>query len=198
MDIHKINRMVDLFMKRLYDIDVYLTEYKYGMKDEEYKINLLVFPSKFLKNSPEFSEKYYDFLNRDEKDILDDILKAFRYLGIDRKNINTDTIYYDISSKIPDYLKKYNEEFISNINEYISNSDLSEIISNVRINRLEPSSPHGSNYHVPYIDLRLYFDSNNKNVDASYYLNDNIFRKPLMDYISTKMEVDPQIDFWFE
>jgi hypothetical protein len=198
MDIHKINRMVDLFMKRLYDVDVYLTEYKYGMKDEEYKINLLVFPSKFLKNSPEFSEKYYDFLNRDEKDILDDILKAFRYLGIDRKNINTDTIYYDISSKIPDYLKKYNEEFISNINEYISNSDLSEIISNVRINRLEPSIPHGSNYHVPYIDLRLYFDSNNKNVDASYYLNDNIFRKPLMDYISTKMEVDPQIDFWFE
>jgi len=198
MDIHKINRMVDLFMKRLYDVDVYLTEYKYGMKDEEYKINLLVFPSKFLKNSPEFSEKYYDFLNRDEKDILDDILKAFRYLGIDRKNINTDTIYYDISSKIPDYLKKYNEEFISNINEYINNSDLSEIISNVRINRLEPSIPHGSNYHVPYIDLRLYFDSNNKNVDASYYLNDNIFRKPLMDYISTKMEVDPQIDFWFE
>ena len=103
-----------------------------------------------------------------------------------------------MSSKIPDYLKKYNEEFISNINEYISNSDLSEIISNVRINRLEPSIPHGSNYHVPYIDLRLYFDSNNKNVDASYYLNDNIFRKPLMDYISTKMEVDPQIDFWFE
>lgn len=198
MDIHKINRMVDLFMKRLYDVDVYLTEYKYGMKDEEYKINLLVFPSKFLKNSPEFSEKYYDFLNRDEKDILDDILKAFRYLGIDRKNINTDTIYYDISSKIPDYLKKYNEEFISNINEYINNSDLSEIISNVRINRLEPSIPHGSNYHVPYIDLRLYFDSNDKNVDASYYLNDNIFRKPLMDYISTKMEVDPQIDFWFE
>jgi len=198
MDIHKINRMVDLFMKRLYDVDVYLTEYKYGMKDEEYKINLLVFPSKFLKNSPEFSEKYYDFLNRDEKDILDDILKAFRYLGIDRKNINTDTIYYDISSKIPDYLKKYNEEFISNINEYINNSELSEIISNVRINRLEPSIPHGSNYHVPYIDLRLYFDSNNKNVDASYYLNDNSFRKPLMDYISTKMEVDPQIDFWFE
>ena len=190
--------MVDLFMKRLYDIDVYLTEYKYGMKDEEYKINLLVFPSKFLKNSPEFSEKYYNFLNRDEKDILDDILKAFRYLGIDRKNINTDTIYFDMSSKIPDYLKKYNEEFISNINEYINNSDLSEIISNVRINRLEPSIPHGSNYHVPYIDLRLYFDSNNKNVDASYYLNDNIFRKPLMDYISTKMEVDPQIDFWFE
>ena len=190
--------MVDLFMKRLYDIDVYLTEYKYGMKDEEYKINLLVFPSKFLKNSPEFSEKYYDFLNRDEKDILDDILKAFRYLGIDRKNINTDTIYFDISSKIPDYLKKYTKEFISNINEYINNSDLSEIISNVRINRLEPSIPHGSNYHVPYIDLRLYFDSNNKNVDASYYLNDNIFRKPLMGYISTKMEVDPQIDFWFE
>lgn len=190
--------MVDLFMKRLYDVDVYLTEYKYGMKGEEYKINLLVFPSKFLKNSPEFSEKYYDFLNRDEKDILDDILKAFRYLGIDRKNINTDTIYFDISSKIPDYLKKHNEEFISNINEYINNSELSEIISNVRINRLEPSIPHGSNYHVPYIDLRLSFDSNNKNVDASYYLNDNSFRKPLMGYINTKMEVDPQIDFWFE
>lgn len=54
--------MVDLFMKRLYDVDVYLTESKYG--DEQYRINILVFPSKFLKGSPEFSEKYYNFFNR--------------------------------------------------------------------------------------------------------------------------------------
>ena len=43
--------MVDLFMKRLYDVDVYLTDSKYG--DEQYSIKILFFPSKFFKGSIE-------------------------------------------------------------------------------------------------------------------------------------------------
>jgi hypothetical protein len=48
------------------------------------------------------------------------------------------------------------------------------------------------------MDLRLSYDTINKNMDVYDYLNDSSFREPLMDYISTKMEVDPQIEFWFE
>jgi hypothetical protein len=119
-------------------------------------------------------------------------------LGIERNGIQGNYIYFEISSDLPEYLKKYNEELISNINNFINDSKLSEYISNVRINRIEPSIPHGSSYHVPYMDLRLSYDTINKNMDVYDYLNDSSFREPLMDYISTKMEVDPQIEFWFE
>lgn len=198
MDIHKINTILDKFMKRIYDVDVYLTEYKYKNTGKQYKINLLVFPSKFLKSSPEFNEKYYNFFNRGEREILNDIFKAFKYLGIDHNEIEGDYIHFETSSDLPDYLKKYNKELISNINSYINDSKLSEYISNVKIDRIEPSIPHGSSYHVPYMDLRLSYDTINKNMDVYYYLNENSFREPLMDYISAKMEVDPQIEFWFE
>jgi len=198
MDIHKINIMVDLFMKRLYDVDVYLTESKYG--DEQYSINILVFPSKFLKGSPEFSEKYYNFFNRKKSEILNDIFSAFKYLGISSKGIESDSIYTALSSDIPDYLKKYNKEFISNINEFIKNEEVADIklskhISNVKIDRIESFVPDDES---PYIDLRLSVDSVNKNLNPYSFLNDDIFRKPLMDYLNTKMDVDPQIEFWFE
>jgi len=198
MDIHKINTILDKFMKRIYDVDVYLTEYKYKNTGKQYKINLLVFPSKFLKGSPEFNEKYYNFFNREEREILNDIFKAFKYLGIDHNEIESDYIHFEISSDLPDYLKKYNEELISNINSFINDSMLSEYISNARINRIEPSIPHGSNYHVPYMDLRLSYDTTNEKMDLRNYLNENIVRGPMMSYIKTKMKVDPQIEFWFE
>jgi len=185
-------------MKRLYDVDVYLSESKYG--DEQYRINILVFPSKFLKGSSEFSEKYYNFFNRKKSEILDDIFKAFKYLGISRKGIESDSIYTILSSDIPDYLKKYNKEFISNINEFIKNEEVADIklskhISNVKIDRIESFVPDDES---PYIDLRLSVDSVNKNLNPYSFLNDDIFRKPLMDYLNTKMDVDPQIEFWFE
>lgn len=190
--------MLDKFIRRVYGVDVYLTESKYKYDDGKYQINLLVFPSKFLKNSPEFDEKYYNFLNRREKEIMDDIFKAFRYLGIDRNEIQGDYLNFEISSNLPEYLKKYNEELISNINNFINDSMLSEYISNVRIYRIEPSIPHGSSYHVPYMDLRLSYDTTNEKMDFRNYLNENIVRGPMMAYINTKMKVDPQIEFWFE
>ena len=197
MDIHTINKGLDKFMRRVYGVDVYLTESNHNIMGK-YKIHILVFPSKFLKSSPEFDEKYYNFFNREEREILNDIFKSFRYLGIDRNEIQGNYLYFEISSDLPDYLKKYNEELISNINNFINDSMLSEYISNVRINRIEPSIPHGSNYHVPYMDLRLSYDTTNEKMDFRNYLHENIVRGPMMAYIKTKMKVDPQIEFWFE
>ena len=200
MDISVVNNMIDGFMKGLHDVDVYLTESKYKYPNKEYRINILIFPSKFLKSSPEFSEKYYNFFNRKKSEILNDIFSAFKYLGISGKGIESDSIYTALSSDIPDYLKKYNKEFISNINEFIKNEEVADIklskhISNVKIDRIESFVPDDES---PYIDLRLSVDSVNKNLNPYSFLNDDIFRKPLMDYLNTKMDVDPQIEFWFE
>ncbi len=82
--------------------------------------------------------------------------------------------------------------------EEVANIKLSEHISNVKINRIESFVPDGSSYTEPYIDLRLSIDSANKNLDPYSFLNDDIFRKPLMDYLNKRMNLDPQIDFWFE
>ena len=200
MDISVVNNMIDGFMKGLHDVDVYLTESKYKYPNKEYRINILIFPSKFLKSSPEFSEKYYNFFNRKKSEILNDIFKAFKYLGISSEEIENDSIYTVLSSDIPEYVKKYNKEFISNINEFIKNEEVADIklskhISNVKIDRIESFVPDDES---PYIDLRLSVDSVNKNLNPYSFLNDDIFRKPLMDYLNTKMDVDPQIEFWFE
>ena len=200
MDISVVNNMIDGFMKGLHDVDVYLTESKYKYPNKEYRINILIFPSKFLKSSPEFSEKYYNFFNRKKSEILNDIFSAFKYLGISGKGIESDSIYTTLSSDIPDYLKKYNKEFISNINEFIKNEEVADIklskhISNVKIDRIESFVPDDES---PYIDLRLSVDSVNKNLNPYSFLNDDIFREPLIDYLNTKMDVDPHIGFWFE
>ena len=71
MDIHKLNRVIDMFLKNMYDVDVYLTP-----DGNEYKVNIFFFPSKFLKGSSEYSEKYYNFFNRNNEEIQDDIFKA--------------------------------------------------------------------------------------------------------------------------
>ena len=192
--------MIDGFMKGLHDVDVYLTESKYKYPNKEYRINILIFPSKFLKSSPEFSEKYYNFFNRKKSEILNDIFKAFKYLGISSEEIENDSIYTVLSSDIPEYVKKYNKEFISNINEFIKNEEVADIklskhISNVKINRI---IFFDIGREEPNIDLRLSLDSVNKNLNPYSFLNDNIFMEPLMDYLNQRMNLDSQIVFWFE
>jgi hypothetical protein len=200
MDISVVNNMIDGFMKGLHDVDVYLTESKYKYPNKEYRINILIFPSKFLKSSPEFSEKYYNFFNRKKSEILNDIFKAFKYLGISSEEIENDSIYTVLSSDIPEYVKKYNKEFISNINEFIKNEEVADIklskhISNVKINRI---IFFDIGREEPNIDLRLSLDSVNKNLNPYSFLNDNIFMEPLMDYLNQRMNLDSQIVFWFE
>ena len=200
MDISVVNNMIDGFMKGLHDVDVYLTESKYKYPNKEYRINILIFPSKFLKGSPEFSEKYYNFFNRKKSEILNDIFKAFKYLGISSEEIENDSIYTVLSSDIPEYVKKYNKEFISNINEFIKNEEVADIklskhISNVKINRI---IFFDIGREEPNIDLRLSLDSVNKNLNPYSFLNDNIFMEPLMDYLNQRMNLDSQIVFWFE
>ena len=196
MDIHKLNRVIDMFLKNMYDVDVYLTP-----DGNEYKVNIFFFPSKFLKGSSEYSEKYYNFFNRNNEEIQDDIFKAFKYLGLDSSKVERDYIHTHMSSDIPEYLKNYQRELLGHINdflEYDEDFNLSNIISNVRVRDIEPLVTHMHSGVKPYLSLRLVFDTNNLPYNLHSLMNSTYVMNPLIDYLNTKMELDPQISFWFD
>jgi len=204
MDIHTINKGLDKFMRRIYDVDVYLTKNPYGSGDKDYLINILFFPSKFLQASPEYSEKYHKFFSRTQYEIEDDIFRALKLLGIDSKDIQGDSLRLRISSDIPEYLQTYSKELVNNINKFIETEtvldgiSLSDRVSNVRVDTMIPSVPYRSEGYDPHILLRLDYD-NTSNVDIdSGFMNDSYVRNPMIDYLKTKMDLDPQIDFWFD
>ena len=203
MDINKVNRVLDLYMRGMYGVDAYLTPSKYGGKNT-YLINILLFPSKFLKNSPDFSQKYYDFFSKGVNEVLKDILKGFKYLGINiRSEIKLlDYVSLNISSD-SEYLKNYIKELMEHINNFIESDiiedfyPLSKRMSNVKVEMIDPvidDMVPG----IPYVSLRLTYDSLDDSVDITSLLNEELFRKPLEDYLKTKMNLDPQIDYWFE
>ena len=204
MDIHKINRALDLFMKRMYDVDAYFTEQSQSFRNEPYRINILFFPSKFLKKSPDYSEKYFKFFNRTQPEIENDVERALRYLGLDTSKYMTDDIRFHVSSATSEYLQNYISEFISNVNEFIKSKGYSEVmnldeyVSNVTLDRMEILIPHSDlRDYSSNINLRLNFDSTSE-FFINPLLNDNSFRKELLEYLDNHMELDPQIDFWFE
>ena len=185
-----------MFLKNMYDVDVYLTP-----DGNEYKVNIFFFPSKFLKGSSEYSEKYYNFFNRNNEEIQDDIFKAFKYLGLDSSKVERDYIHTHMSSDIPEYLKNYQRELLGHINdflEYDEDFNLSNIISNVRVRDIEPLVTHMHSGVKPYLSLRLVFDTNNLPYNLHSLMNSTYVMNPLIDYLKTKMELDPQISFWFD
>ena len=61
-----------------------------------------------------------------------------------------------------------------------------------------PSVPYRSEGYDPRILLRLDYDeTSNVNIDSNF-MNDSYVRNPMIDYLKTKMDLDTQIDFWFE
>ena len=213
MDIHQINRVVDKFMKRMYDVDVYLTPIESKWKNSpshEYQVNIIFFPSKFLKNSPDYSEKYYRFLNRSKHEIESDIKKSFKYFGISQERIGA-SHFLDIqmSSDTSEYLRDYINEILKNINEYID-TDLNKDnyfgdLSNISLKRIDPVMRYLSPIDEPFINLRLTYNHSSDilstgrgNYRLSPLLNDKSIREILDIWLNKKMNVDPQIDFWFE
>lgn len=204
MDIHTINNGLDKFMRRIYGVDVYLTEDPYSFGDKEYLINILFFPSKFLKGSPDYSEKYHKFFDRTQYEIEGDIFRALKMLGIDSKDIQGDSLRLRMPSDLPEYLQTYSKELVDNINKFIETETildgvpLSDRISNVRVGVMIPSVPYRSEGYEPHILLRLEYDeTSNVNIDSNF-MNDSYVRNPMIDYLKTKMDLDPQIDFWFD
>jgi hypothetical protein len=201
MDFDKMNRILDMFMRSMYGVDAYLTPIS-RFTPIIYRPNILFFPSKFLKGSSEYSEKYYKFFNRDGQEIEDDIFKAFKYLGVNSENIDRGSTIIHISSDIPEYLKNYQRELIVHINDFIESDTikdyrLSEAASNFRVDSIDSVAFLRGRGDSPYINFKIIYDSKSFYNMASL-LNSWEVRNPLMDYLSTKMKVDPQIGFYFD
>lgn len=201
MDITQINTALDKFMKQMYDVDVYLTPDKYS-RFNEYNINMLIFPSKLLKNSGEFSQKYFNFFNRNIDDVKGDIFKAMKYLGINNLiKVNFGYFGFHLSNDISKYLEDYIKELLYYINEYIEfeygDLPVLEYVSNVSVDRIEPVLIFVHEDVEPYFSLRLKYDSST-GYDVDTLLNNDSYREPMIDYLDSKMVLDPQIDFWFD
>lgn len=198
MDIIQTNRVIDKFMKRMFDVDVYLIPLRIPYLGKEYGINILFFPSKFFPQSPDYSEKYHRFFNRSDMEVKSDLFKPFKYLGINTEKIDFDMVRIFMPDKIDGFLLDYTTELLNNINEFfetqkIDEVDLSDEISNVSLYRVDLGIEEGI-----YLNLNLKYDSNLNNFSVSGYLNTNHVRGFINDYLETKMELVPQINFWFE
>lgn len=198
MDIVQTNRVIDKFMKRMFDVDVYLTPLRNPYSGKEYGINILFFPSKFFPQSPDYSEKYHRFFNRSEMEVNSDLYKPFKYLGINTEKIDTDMVRIIMPDKMDGFLLDYTTELVNNINEFfetqkIDGTDLSNEISNIRINEIDVDVSERL-----YLVLRLIFDSKFDKINLSPYLNTNHVRDYIVSYLETKMELFPHIYFWFE
>lgn len=73
---------------------------------------------------------------------------------------------------------------------------LSKRMSNVKVKMMNPVIDDMV-LGIPYVNLWLTYDSLGDSVYTPL-LNDELFRKPLENYLKTKMNLDPQIDYWFE
>lgn len=202
MDINTINKGLDKFMRRVYGVDVYLTDSPNKFGSKKYLINILFFPAKFLKGSSEYSEKYYNFFNTSRTEIENDIFRSFKYLGINSEEVTRNNINLRISSDIPEYIKTYGEEMVSNINNFIETEtvdgiSLSDKMSDVKVDRIFATIPYYDEDFDSHILLRLDHEVTGKYLGATF-LNDNFVRDPMIDYLKTKMDLDPQIDFWFD
>ena len=193
VDIGKLNRVLDKFMKRLYDVDVYVTSSNY--KDDSYDVNVLFFPSKFLKRSPDYSEKYYEFYSRPKREIELDIMDAFRFFNIDKSKINSNYLKVDLSLENSEYLQNYIKELLYNINNFFANEmigdlDLSGRVSNIKLNRIDNIMPDWNDEKPPYLSLRL--THNYSDEDSSLFshidplLNDDFVREPLIEYLKLR------------
>jgi hypothetical protein len=104
-----------------------------------------------------------------------------------------------MSSDTSEYLRDYIDELLKNINEYID-TELNKDnyfgdLSNISLNRIDPVilSPIDESF----INLRLTYNHSSGFL-LSPLLNDKSIKGILDIWLNKKMNVDPQIDFWFD
>lgn len=103
----------------------------------------------------------------------DNILLITSQPTITKITSNIGTIFTDIS-KITDYYNQSNNDIINYLSEY--NLDDIIIVSSNKVNNLIP-------YHVTYIDINQ--TNNTKYFVNTTYINDNVWKNNLLQYISS-------------
>lgn len=123
-------------------------------------------------------------------------------MGINSEEVTRNNIKLRISSDIPEYIKTYGQELVSNINNFIETEtmdgiSLSDKMSDVKVTRIFATIPYEDEGFDSHILLGLNHEVAGRYLGATF-LNDKFVRDRMIDYLKTKMELDPQIDFWFD
>jgi hypothetical protein len=186
-DIHFINLMLDKFVRSIYGIDMYLTK-PYG----KYVPTVIVYPEKFLLNSPEYDAEYSSLMDPDK--VMDIFEEATRYLGVDLK--------YDSDSRfvVSVHLGNYLEEYIRQIEEFTTDFFKSDYLPEQTRNYFE-------NVTIEY--KRVWFNSAANNLELIFKGNGidktkidifdfmGVYEDEYYKFISSKMTLDPQIKLFF-
>ena len=187
-DINFVNQMLDKFVRSLYGIDMYLTS-PFGV----YTITVILYPNKFLSNSPEYDPEYASLMNPDK--VIDIFEESSRYLGID--------ILYERNPRfvVSNQFGSYLEEYIRQIEELTPDFFKSEYFP-------EKGRDNFKNITVKY--QRVWFNGESsspfelmfkaRGIDSLHvnvYDTTMAFKDELDDYLSSKMSVDPQITLFF-
>ena len=101
LDIQQINRFLDKFVRGVYGVDMYVAHNQYYGNVP----HIIIYPYKFLKNSPEYDPNLSELTNKDKAiEIFSDTMK---YMGVDTKKRFDDEIVYTVSKNFGSYLEKY-------------------------------------------------------------------------------------------
>jgi hypothetical protein len=187
-NINLVNQMLDKFVRSIYGFDMYLTS-TFGV----YTITVILYPNKFLLNSPEYDPEYASLMNNDK--VIDIFEESSRYLGIDL--IYERNPRFVVSNQFGSYL----EEYIRQIEELTPDFFKSEYFPEkgrddfknitVKYQRVwfdgEPSAPFELMFKARGID----------SLRVNVYDTTTAFKDELNEYLSSKMSVDPQITLFF-
>lgn len=195
LDIHKINNFLDKFVRSVYGVDMYIADNSYVGT----AAHIIIYPYKFLKNSPEYDPNLSELTNSVKANkIFSDTMK---YMGIDAEKTFNDEVIYTVSKNLGSYLEKYIKdiEYLTPMffeSDYLPEEYRGRVKdTNVKYRIIWFSGGFNSHYDADrYIEphLNVGFQVTK---EAESFLN--AFEDEFKDYLSNNMNVDDQIHIWF-
>lgn len=173
----QIDRILNSYMKSLYDTEV---DFSGGDGLFSYRLDIPVIPSKFLKNSENFSERYYNFISLPPLKREQVLSKAFTILGINRSILLRTHDRLSLRGNMGEYLEEYSDEVLSNLNKFFG-GEIKFAFKDVELFFTEDDR---TDLEIPKLWLHFRQVSGPKS---------NKYKDEFEEYLSTKMKVDPQI-----
>lgn len=177
----QIDRILNSYMKSLYDVEV---DFSGSDGLFSYRLDIPVIPSKFLKNSKNFSERYYNFISLPPLKREEVLSKAFTILGINRSVLLRTHDRLFLSGNMGEYLEGYSDEVLSYLNKFFG-GEIKFAFKDVELVFTEDDM---TDQEIPKLWLHFRQVSGPKSLNFL-----NRYKDEWEEYLSTKMKVDPQI-----
>jgi len=188
-DIQLKNKFLDKFVKNVYDIDMFISTNPYPHP------KIIVYPYKFLKNSPDFNPNYLDLMYEFK---AQEVFKtAMQHLGGSNASVG-DLKYVLSSNDLGTYLNDYikNVEYLVPMffsTDYLP-EEMRDVVKDTDVKFSKARFNGGFTLQgrkiEPKISLAFKVSKEANNVINNY-------NTEFMDYLSNNMNIDDQINIWF-